>query len=559
MNKQGNLREKTEVSESGFFVLPIYDKGEYEIRIDAPAGYSFDPEMIKLNFDGVNDICSKKKDVNFNFKGFGITGKVNILNESSFGAKKVNIKLFNAKNQQEMASTVSDEAGVFTFSPIVPGSYRVVASHESWHFSKSEHLITVSTGNTKLPDGALMVSGFNLIGKVAQPTLTMGFLIFNAKGQKNVHNCAEKLPSGKVEQAISTNFEGSPFCYTSQIKNGEFVFRNLASGRYLIVPQIDTSKIEFHISPSSIEAEIQRENFKLTEVFEISGFTATGRVLKSQQKPEGISGASIKLNGKVFATTDASGSYTLKNIKDGAYTIQVSAQDLQFQDHTVKISMANPTVPEIYVSGFKVCGKVVSEQSFKVSIKKQGSSSATEVASDPKDSGNFCTFLGNGRYSFEVVIDASEKKNVQFYPIQHPIEVASGAISDIIFSQLRAKVNGKVSCMSDDDNTCNSVEVTLSALDENGYRTSTQTTKTRNGAYAFEEILPGRYELSVPSENLCWEQQQQNFVVKSAVENVPKFIHNGFKIGPIISSHDTKVRKELQCSMKQFYISVFSF
>lgn len=543
------MKETTEVSESGFFVLPIYDKGLYTIRVAAPAGYSFEPEEISLNFDGVNDICSQKKDVNFMFKGFGITGKVNIFNEPSAGAKGVTISLFNQKNQV-ISKTTTDDSGVFTFSPIVPGSYRVVATHDSWHFSKAEHSVTVSTGNTKIPEASLQVSGFNLAGQVAQPSLQMGFLIYSAKSQKNLHKCEEKLPTGNVAQSISSDFNPQPLCFTSSVKNGEFSFQNLANGRYLIVPHVDKNDIELHISPLSLETEIKGDNQKLSEKFEISGFSASGRVMMSQQQEKGIAGATVKLNGKVVATTDADGSYALKNIKEGTYTIQVSKEDLQFQDHTVKITMLSPKVPQIFVSGFKVCGKVVSEQSFKVAIKKQGSTFYTEAESNPSDGGNFCAFLGNGRYSVEVLIDESERKNVQFYPIQQTFEVNSASISDIIFSQLRAKVTGAVSCLSDDDNTCKDIEVTLSSLDENGYQTSSLKTKIVNGAYSFDEILPGRYQLTVPSEGLCWEKEQQNIVVKSTLENVPKFIQSGYKIGPIIASHDSKVKFKLHNKFK---------
>ena len=519
-------------------MLPIYDKGEYTIRVAAPAGYSFHPEEISFNFDGVNDICSQKKDVNFAFKGFGITGKVNIFNEPAAGAKGVLVTLYNDKNSK-ITSALSDDSGTFTFSPIVPGSYKVVASHESWHFSKSEHSVKVSTGNTELPKESLLVSGFNLVGRINQPLQKIGFLIYNAKNQKNLHKCDEKLPAGQSSQATNTAFESQPLCFTSQVRNGEFSFKNLASGRYLIVPFVDNNDIELHISPASLETRIERDNEYLQESFEVSGFSASGRVLLSQQSSKGIKDATVKLNGKVVAKTDASGGFTLKNIKDGSYTIQVTATDLQFNDENVKISMSSPLVPDIFVSGFKVCGKVVSEQSFKVAIKKHGSTFFTQVDSDPKDGGNFCVYLGNGKYSIEVLIDEFDRKNVQFYPIQHPVEVNSESVNDVIFSQLRATVTGEVSCLTDEP--CNN-DVTLSSLDETGYPTSSVKAKLVKGAYSFEEILPGRYQLTVPTDNICWESEKQNIVVKSTLEKVPKFTQSGFKLAPIIASHETKVR-----------------
>lgn len=526
------------MSETGFFVLPIYDKGDYTIRVAAPAGYSFEPEEISFNFDGVNDICSQKKDVNFYFKGFGIAGKVNILNRAE-GASGVAIKLFNDKNQV-FKSTTTDELGTFTFSPIVPGSYRVHASHNSWSFAKFEHSVTVSTGNTQLPDNSLLISGFTVSGQMTQSSsVKIGVLIYNKKGQQLQHKCIEKLPiTGDIKQSISADFDTQPLCFNSDLKDGSFAFHNIASGSYLIVPHVDKNDIELQISPDSIVAHVETADLALTQSFEVSGFTASGQVLMSQQKPKGIKDASVKVNGKVLATTDADGKFKLRNIKDGNYKIEISATDLQFAEQTFTITMRSPKIPDIHVSGFKVCGKVVSEEIYRVALKKHGSTFFTETSSDPRKGGSFCVYLGNGKYSIEVV---NNNKNVQFYPVQQNIEVNSESISDIIFSQLKAKVTGNVKCLTDADNSCDSVEITLSALDNPDFVSTKQ--KLINGKYSFENVLPGRYQLTVPVDEICWEQDAQIMVVKSTVENVPAFVQNGYKLGPIISSHNAKVRK----------------
>lgn len=520
--------------------MPIYDKGEYTIKVSAPPGLSFQPSEIPFNFDGE---CTQRTDVNFVFRGFGITGKVNVFNNpSSVGAKGVTIKLFNDK-QSVISTTQTDESGTFTFSPIIPGSYNVEASHATWYFTKTEHSVTVTTGNTKLPDNSLLVSGFNLYGSITQPAINIGLLIYNRKGQNTFHKCSNKLPKGEIMQTISKDYDSQPLCFTNADNNGDYSFQNLATGRYLIVPYVDKTSTEFNISPSSIEAEIKADNEKLSEAFEINGFTATGRVVLSQQNKKGVSGATIKIDEKVLATTGSDGAFTLKNIKEGLYTIKVTATDLEFNDEKVKISMVNPNIADIYVSGFKVCGKVVSDKSFKIIVKSTagGSKAAT---SDPSQSGTFCTFLGNGKYSLEVEIEESERRSgFQFYPLQQHIEVNSAAVSDVIFSQLRAKVKGEIQCLpDDDDDSCKNVEVTLSALDESGYQTSKFKTSLINGAYAFDDILPGRYQVSVPSNNLCWQNHQQKLIVKSTVENVPKFIQSGYKIGPIIATHDSQVK-----------------
>lgn len=61
---------------NGYYFIPLYDFGDYVLRIEAPDGWLFDPMEISFNFDGENDICSTQVDINFVFKGFSIFGKV---------------------------------------------------------------------------------------------------------------------------------------------------------------------------------------------------------------------------------------------------------------------------------------------------------------------------------------------------------------------------------------------------------------------------------------------------------------------------------------------------
>lgn len=239
--------------------------------------------------------------------------------------------------------------------------------------------------------------------------------------------------------------------------------------------------------------------------------------------------------------TDANGVYVLDNIRSGTYTIQVSAPNLQFQDHTVKITFNSMAVPEIFVSGFKVCGKVISEKSYKVAVRKIGSTFYSEVESDASRSGEFCTYLGSGKYSFSVLISDNEKSSgIQFFPLQQNVEVVDGSVSDLVFSQLRAQLSGKIVCLENEGNACDSMEVSLVALDANGRQTSSQKVVASKGKYVFEEILPGSYLLSVSNQDLCWEKHQIKIDVKSAVETVQPFVQNGFKIS-MISSHTTNV------------------
>lgn len=246
--------------------------------------------------------------------------------------------------------------------------------------------------------------------------------------------------------------------------------------------------------------------------------------------------------------TDSNGVYVLDNIRSGTYTIQVTAPNLQFQDHTVKVTFNSLALPEIFVSGFKVCGKVISEKSYKVAVRKIASTFYTEVDSEPSQSGQFCTYLGSGKYSFSVLISDDEKSSgIQFFPLQQNVEVVDGSVSDLVFSQLRAQLSGKIICSDNEGNACDSMEVNLVALDANGRQTSSQKAVSSNGKYVFEDILPGGYLLSVSNQDLCWEKNQVKVDVKSAIETVQPFVQNGFKIS-IISSHSTNVSTKMVIS-----------
>lgn len=148
---------------NGYYFLPIYDKGSYVLKVLPPPGWSFEPDSVEINFDGETDPCSLEQDVNFVFKGFGITGRVELLGQKS-GAAGLNVELLQGGSVVKTVKTNSN--GVFSFSPLQPGEYKVRAVHPTWYLGKSEATVKVTTGNTELPAGSFQVTGFNIKGRV---------------------------------------------------------------------------------------------------------------------------------------------------------------------------------------------------------------------------------------------------------------------------------------------------------------------------------------------------------------------------------------------------------
>ena len=57
-------------------MIPVYERGEYILKLLPPSGWSFDPSHIELNIDGETDPCTTNQDLNFVFRGFGLAGRV---------------------------------------------------------------------------------------------------------------------------------------------------------------------------------------------------------------------------------------------------------------------------------------------------------------------------------------------------------------------------------------------------------------------------------------------------------------------------------------------------
>lgn len=92
-------------------------------------GWSFTPTKVNLVVDGKTDLCSQSKDINFSFKGFGITGKVESFGTDSEGPEGVKVELHT---HNEVRSTTTTTGGLFFFTPVYPGNYNVVISHPKY-------------------------------------------------------------------------------------------------------------------------------------------------------------------------------------------------------------------------------------------------------------------------------------------------------------------------------------------------------------------------------------------------------------------------------------------
>ncbi|KAF7383822.1 hypothetical protein HZH68_014579 [Vespula germanica] len=529
--KTGSLKDETECApNTGYYFLPLYDKGEYILKVDPPRGWSFDPMEVYLNVDGSTDICSQGKDINFTFKGFGITGKVTSFN-SSLGPKDVTVSLYNASNKETVVgSTKTTDSGIFYFTPIQPGKYILVASHPTWMIKKNTVEVTVQEGNTELSDDSLVIFGYDVRGQVTsenEPVSGVSFILFGNGAAKNCETSAVKGFESK-----------NPLCHVTSDKTGKFIFPALSTGDYKLVPHYPSAHTKFDVQPPELSFEVSHNSLTLSQDFKVTGFTVTGVVRMSiDGKP--LARAKIIFAGKEVAVTNENGKYTIDNVKAGQYTLKAEADNVQFEERTVKVFPSSPELPVLIPLMYKVCGKVTLSTKGtvhfrKIAVQNIAATFQKEIDTNEK-TGDYCVHLKPDKYQLSVIVSNEEKtKGLQFFPLQQTIEVSFEAINNINFLQLKALLTGMVKCLPGID--CSQASVTLKVLDGVTIKTST----TKDGQYQFSNVLPGHYEVLVDNDVFCWKNPSYRISITSERAEVPPFQQTGFSI-TFISSHETTV------------------
>ncbi|XP_069686991.1 BOS complex subunit NOMO1 [Periplaneta americana] len=559
--KQGSLKDHTDCApNNGYYFLPLYDKGEYILKIEPPAGWSFEPKEVILNVDGTTDQCSQGKDINFIFKGFAITGKV-VSSGTNVGPKGIKVSLHPDSDRGSLPfqEVPTSENGDFQFTPVLPGKYLVKASHPRWKLSKNSVTIHLVKENVKIPPNSLVVRGYDVSGLVTsdnEPIKGVSFVLFQAEG---VH------PVGDIQDCDKSPLKGfkmsgvSPLCHVNSDERGQFVFPSLPPNTYKVVPHYEgPHSIKFDVRPVEVVFTVGHESLKIDTEFKVKGFSVSGRVLL-RSGGKGIEGALVLLDGKVSSTTKADGSYHLENMQAGSYLLQVQARDMKFPEMNVKITPNTPQLADVFPSSFKVCGHVAPHKlisgttdsgSSSVVLTKEGSTSQPIIVDAQKDTGEFCVFLEPGKYQGKVKVSELEKsRGLQFFPTVRVIEVLDRPIlSGIEFSQLKVKLTGQVICLAGGSN-CEDISVHLQAIpgDNNEARVPVAFETAKGGVYTFKDILPGRYQVSVEKDDWCWDVSSQTVTVDPSESTVVPFKQVGYTVA-FMSSHETEVHYKLQFS-----------
>uniref|UniRef100_A0A672R3D4 Nodal modulator 1-like n=1 Tax=Sinocyclocheilus grahami TaxID=75366 RepID=A0A672R3D4_SINGR len=485
--KQGSLKYQTDCAPiNGYFMIPLYDKGDFVIKIEPPSGWSFEPTAVELHVDGITDICTKEQDINFVFTGFSVLGTV-LSKGHLLGPAGVEVSLRKAGEDDVLQSVLTQAGGQYAFLKVLPGSYDITASHASWTMEQSSTTVVVSNENAPAAV-PLVVKGYDVSGEVqsdSEPMKGVSFLLYSAS----------------VTQEV---------------------------------PYYRGERITFDVAPSRMDFKVEHSSLTLEPIFRVMGFSVMGRVLNSPNG-EGVADAVVTLNNLMKVETKEDGSFRLENMTTGTYTINTHKELMFFEPITVKIAPSTPQLPDIITAGFSVCGhisvtrlpetvKQLGHYKVTLSAQRQDQGFFRTVESDSH--GAFCFQVKPGDYSVQVTLPESDvKAGLTLQPYSLDISLVDRPITDLLFTQFIASVSGSVSCLV----ACGDLTVTLQPVSRQGERHNLQLSgSSETLSFTFNNVLPGKYKVSITQEEWCWKQKSVEIdVLDSYVEGV-EFRQTGY-------------------------------
>ncbi|MEE6517936.1 hypothetical protein FKM82_028558 [Ascaphus truei] len=516
--KQGTLKYQTDCApNNGYFMIPLYDKGDFVLKIEPPLGWSFEPTSVPLHVDGVNDICTRGEDLNFVFTGFSVNGKV-LSRNHNLGPGGVQVAMRRAGSGVNLQTTVTQPGGKFAFFKVLPGEYEIVASHPTWTLKEATTMVQVTNSNAQALNH-LLVAGYDVLGFVrsdGEPMKGVMFLLFSSLIKREDILGCDLTP---VEGFQGKDESLSYLCHITSTEDGSFTFLSLPSGDYTVIPFYRGERITFDVAPSRLDFTVEHDSLKLEPVFHVMGFSVTGRVLNGPEG-EGVADAVVTLNNEMKVTTNVDGSFRLENMTAGTYIIDAQKEHIFFDTLTVKIAPNTPQLADIIAARFSVCGEITITHfpetikqinKYKITLTPQDKERPSFLTTESDSRGAFCFQARKGSYNIQVTIpEAEAKAGLALKPAIYPVTVIDRAVMDVSFSQFMASVSGKVSCLD----ACGDLSVTLQSTSRQREKHSMQVSGKGDAVtFTFDKVLPGKYKASIIQEDWCWKNKSLEFEV----------------------------------------------
>eukprot|EP01080_Neovahlkampfia_damariscottae_P007378 gene7378-11700_t len=526
-NKNGLLKDSTQCSPTGYFVLPLYDNGNYKIQVNGPEGWFFEQNEFSVSVR--NGKKSPEGDVIFEFQGFSLSGEV-LSKGSSDGPEGLNLNLRQQEGNELLKTTKTDSNGKFVFSKIIPGKYIVEPSNNDWKIEPKS--LNVEMKTTMTMSSKFIVHGYDIQGNVVSNDLPMSdikvFLYTNEKVDSSI-SCEKPKENGPIDNT-------KPLCFTKTNIEGKFQFKSIPVGNYYVV----STYPGFNISPERINVSVKKSTSKLSS-FVVKGFVVSGSFVNIQGK--GVKNVKVFVNGKDSnSVTNSKGEFTLEDMTSGTYEIEGKKDHHFFQIEKFDISPKTQKLQPIKISHYDVCGRIQVDQENQDVRGFTFHSGSNKIQKGTTDNtGRFCfkAIPSDQAYILKPIIESKEK-GLKFDPAFMNVNLKDEPILDLKFEQILYEVKGAVKCLS---KPCSAI---ISVVGNKFEEKKKFTSQNDSVNFKFASLQAGTYTVKVISETMCWKKDYFTVAVGPDIESNVDFEQKGFSI-KLVASHDDisiKIEKE---------------
>ncbi|VDL74561.1 unnamed protein product [Nippostrongylus brasiliensis] len=431
LTPEGHLKHEEECNpQNGYYMIPVYNKGLYSLKVSAPEGWYFEPESVDFKLDGVNDPCTKNEDINFSLKGFSISGIVN----GGSGSGPAGLSLTLKQDGKVVDKATTTEGGRYSFRAVA-GKYEVsTGADSSVCISHGKAVVEVKNSPVVVkPD--LRIAGYQFIVTVAnkgKPVSDVRVSLYS-ETKPELKDCKSISSVKGVESAKFS----CPIGTTSA--DGRVVVPCLPSGEYFVIAEHKVGVSEFQFSPSVQKLSVQDQAVKVS--FSVSGFSTRGRVVVGKK---GVSGADIILQGKKVTETNSDGYYTLQGLTEGTVEITARAPHTKFSTEKSTLALPHITLKDVKVEGFEVCGSVEksAKEPIAASLILKKVDSTDTVSIRPGADGKFCKMVAPAKY----VISPADPSST-LTPRSLDIDLTASAVYDLRFTHFKTDAVVLVTCI----------------------------------------------------------------------------------------------------------------
>uniref|UniRef100_A0A2I3GKP0 Prealbumin-like fold domain-containing protein n=1 Tax=Nomascus leucogenys TaxID=61853 RepID=A0A2I3GKP0_NOMLE len=505
--KHGTLKYQTDCApNNGYFMIPLYDKGDFILKIEPPLGWSFG----KLT-ESLDILCKRLHDmpnINLVYLGFCHVGQagLELLASNDPPASGSQSGGITGVNQCTQPDTV------FCFFFFATGSCSIAKASTTVR-------VTNSNANAASP---LIVAGYNVSGSVrsdGEPMKGVKFLLFSSLVTKeDVLGCNVSPVPGFQPQDESLVY----LCYTVSREDGSFSFYSLPSGSYTVIPFYRGERITFDVAPSRLNFTVEHDSLKIEVRLSC---LLEGQVFEFPSLGTGVANMFKKKNQLLYLEG------LLEKVQSGIVFLHMMS--LLAFPVTIESSCWNEWCS---FCRFSVCGQIsiirfpdtVKQMSkYKVVLSSQDKDKSL-VTVETDAHGSFCFKAKPGTYKVQVMVpEAETRAGLTLKPQTFPLTVTDRPVMDVAFVQFLASVSGKVSCLD----TCGDLLVTLQSLSRQGEKRSLQLSgKVNSMTFTFDNVLPGKYKIGIMHEDWCWKNKSLEVEVLEDDVSAVEFRQTGYML-----------------------------